>query len=336
MYKIADATDIDREKWSEFVRDHEHGNVFHTPYMFDTWNTASNHESFAWFAIDQDQQISALLVGLYQTVKPGILAGISRRAVMLQAPIFNNSEALYSLISHYLHQINSKVVYSEIRNHYLDSDYQQTCRSLNFIWEGHYNIVKAIPDTSKDLWRETGRKRKDGINKARKYNFEIHAGTSLNSIDNFFPLLKAKYSDLKLPIPDKVFFENCLTKDTLSSCKLFELSENEHVRISLLALIYKETLHALFIGIDQDPDFIRKRPVDFFYYEVMRWCIENGIRYFDWMGAGKPGVPYGVRDFKLQYGGELVDYGRFIYVHHPRRMKLAKFGFQILQRVKGI
>lgn len=335
MFDISDASNIDREKWSEFANAHAHGTVFHTPYMYDTWDSAINHESFAYFAINEDKQISALLVGFYQTVKPVILAGLSRRAVMLQAPIYNDPEALKVLLTHYLQKTPSKAVYTEIRNHYLDADYRQICESLDFTWEGHYNIIKPIPSSCEALWKETGRKRKDGINKARKSNFEIFAVTSLQAVENFYPLLRQKYSDLKLPIPDKGFFENCLRNDVLSSCKFFELSENGNVRISLLAFLYKKTLHALFIGIDQDPDFIRKRPVDFFYHEVMRWCIENEVRYFDWMGAGRPGVPYGVRDFKLQYGGDLIDFGRFVKVHKPLMMFIAKAGFRAMQKMKG-
>lgn len=335
MFEIVDASKINHEEWSKFASAHTHGTVFHTPYMYGAWDSAINHESFAYFAINEDKQISAMLAGFYQAVKPSILAGLSRRAVMLQAPIFNDPEALRALLVHYLRNSSDEAVYTEIRNHYLDPVYQQTCRSLNFIWEGHYNIIKAIPGTYEALWKETGRKRKDGINKARKFNFEIHAEVSIGAVENFYPLLKRKYSDLKLPIPDRGFFENCLKNDNLSSCKFFELSENGNVRISLLAFLYKETLHALFIGIDQDPEFISKRPVDFFYFEVMKWCVNNGFQYFDWMGAGKPGVPYGVRDFKLQYGGELVDYGRFIAVHKPLMMYIAKAGFRAMQKLKG-
>lgn len=335
MFDIVDASNINREKWSEFANSHAHGTVFHTPYIYGAWDSAINHESFAYCAINENKQISALLVGFYQTVKPGILAGLSRRAVMLQAPIYNDPEALKVLLRHYLQNSAKNTVYTEIRNHYLDYHYQQICESLNFTWEGHYNIIKAIPVTCEALWKETGRKRKDGINKARKFSFEVVTASSQQAVENFYPLLKRKYSDLKLPIPDRGFFEHCRKHDTLSSCKFFELRENGKVRISLLAFLYKETLHALFIGIDQDPDFIRKRPVDYFYYEVMSWCVENEVRYFDWMGAGKPGVPYGVRDFKLQYGGELVNYGRFIYVHKPLMMYIAKAGFRAMQKLKG-
>ena len=35
------------------------------------------------------------------------------------------------------------------------------------------------------------------------------------------------------------------------------------------------------------------------------------------MGAGKPGEDYGVRDFKAQFGGNLVEHGRFLHVCRP-------------------
>ena len=41
-------------------------------------------------------------------------------------------------------------------------------------------------------------------------------------------------------------------------------------------------------------------------------------------GAGWPDVPYGVRDFKASFGGELVCYGRYRHVYSPWKMALAE------------
>ena len=34
------------------------------------------------------------------------------------------------------------------------------------------------------------------------------------------------------------------------------------------------------------------------------------------MGAGKPDEDYGVRDFKAKFGGELLEHGRYLKIHH--------------------
>jgi len=59
---------------------------------------------------------------------------------------------------------------------------------------------------------------------------------------------------------------------------------------------------------------------------AMEFGLEKGIPKFDFMGAGKPGISYGVRDFKKQFGGEEVEHGRFIKVLNPFLYKLGKIG----------
>lgn len=335
-YVIVTADKVSRQEWQCYVDRHENGTVFHTPYMYDVFSASAEYQAYAFFALDVNGKICGLLTGFYQTVKPGLFGFLSRRSVLLQAPIFDDSEALRLLLVFYLSHAKRKAVHSEVRNHYLDNQYRQVCISQGFKWEGHYNIVKIIPDTYEMLWKETGRKRKDGINKAKKFGFEVCVNTDKSAIDTFYNLLKHKYLELKLPIPGKLFFENCLRLDTQYSCMFFELKDASVVRVSLLAFVYSGTLYAFYIGTDQDQEFLRKRPVDFFYYEVMRWCVTNSVTHFDWMGAGKPGKEYGVRDFKLQYGGDLVDYGRFIRVHSSLKYCIAKIGFKILQRMGKI
>jgi hypothetical protein len=49
------------------------------------------------------------------------------------------------------------------------------------------------------------------------------------------------------------------------------------------------------------------------------------------MGAGKPDIPYGVRDFKMEFGGELVEHGRFLCVRKPLLYWIGELGVKILK-----
>ena len=52
------------------------------------------------------------------------------------------------------------------------------------------------------------------------------------------------------------------------------------------------------------------------------------------MGAGKPDENYGVREFKEKFGGELVEYGRFIRINNPLLYKLGTSALSILKQIK--
>jgi lipid II:glycine glycyltransferase (peptidoglycan interpeptide bridge formation enzyme) len=59
---------------------------------------------------------------------------------------------------------------------------------------------------------------------------------------------------------------------------------------------------------------------------------QSGCARYDMMGAGEPGVPYGVRDFKAEFGGKLVEHGRFLCICKPSLYKIGTIGVKILKR----
>ena len=74
-------------------------------------------------------------------------------------------------------------------------------------------------------------------------------------------------------------------------------------------------------------------PNDILIWETLRWACANGYKVFDYVGAGNPNKPYGVREFKKQMGGELVDYGRYEKVYHPLKMKIATVGYTLYRKL---
>ena len=64
------------------------------------------------------------------------------------------------------------------------------------------------------------------------------------------------------------------------------------------------------------------------------WGIDNNYEIFDFGGAGDPNKPYGVRDHKLKFSGELIEFGRFEKIHKPLMMKISKFGLKIYKKIK--
>lgn len=332
-YKIVDAESIDRQAWQDYVDRHEQGGVFHTPYMYDALARSSQFIPFDYFAMSSTGEIKAMLAGYTQSVKGGAIRHLSTRAVLLASPIYDSREALSGLIREVKGNLPGKPIYTEVRNSHTLPGYREVMESAGFSWEGHYNIVKELPDDVETLWRQISRKRKDGINKAKKLCYIFEEENTQEAIDTFYSLMRKSYKRIKLPVPSKDLFQNFLIEDKGKISKIFQLRDSTGVKISLFSFLHKHTLYAYYIGTDDDKEFLRKRPVDLFYYKLMTWCIEHELRFFDWMGAGKPGVQYGVRDFKLQYGGELVDYGRLIHVNSPFRYKLGAMGLKLLQKI---
>ncbi len=85
-----------------------------------------------------------------------------------------------------------------------------------------------------------------------------------------------------------------------------------------------------------DDSYLEYRPNDILSWSILKWGIKNNYEVFDFGGAGKPNVPYGVRDYKLKFGGELVNFGRFEIIHKPSVFKSGKIGLHIYKKIHGL
>ena len=334
MYKVLDESQIDYQAWENFVQNNKDGSIFHTPEMTKVFQEDGSYKSFAFFVVDEEKNnIEALMTGFIQNVKSGVLKSISSRSVLMQTPIYNNLQALKFLLDYYSKYMKNKAVYTEIRNHHLqNSDEKEIYENCGFNLENHLNILVPLGMPEEDLWKTVKRNRKDGINKGKKAGFSFTVSGKCDDIELFYKLLEELYQKIKLPIPKLEFYENLSENE---NSRWFTLKYNNDPIIILCALSYKEVLFAYTIGIKQDEQITKLRPVDFFYWEVIRWANNNSYNIYDWMGAGKPDKEYGVRKFKLQYGGNLLDLGRYVYIHSKNKYFIANKGFALMQKVMG-
>ena len=118
QWKLLTNKEISSEQSLSYIDKHPYGTIFHTPYMFEVYRETPNYEQFAYYAVDDQRQIKAMLTGVIETVKPGFLSSLSKRAVMMQAPIFDEIRAIDFLLSEYSKIMKYKVVYSDVRNQF--------------------------------------------------------------------------------------------------------------------------------------------------------------------------------------------------------------------------
>jgi lipid II:glycine glycyltransferase (peptidoglycan interpeptide bridge formation enzyme) len=69
-------------------------------------------------------------------------------------------------------------------------------------------------------------------------------------------------------------------------------------------------------------------------YAAIRYAADHGFDRYDMMGAGSPKEDYGVRDFKAQFGGTLVEHGRFLHINNQIIYYLGKHVLKILNVIK--
>lgn len=200
-------------------------------------------------------------------------------------------------------------------------------------YEEHLNILVDLSKSEDNLWESLHSKRRNEIRRAYKEKTDFSVHSDENSLKNGYKILNEVYKFAKLPFPDISLFQNMLSRSTRDfGLKIFAANNQNKMIGVMFALIYKKCIYDWYAGSYREA--LDKYPNDLIPWEVMKWGKANGFEILDFGGAGKPNIPYGVRDYKLKFGGGLVNFGRYEKVHQPFKMSVAKSGFKIWQLLK--
>ena len=326
-----DPSAVQRSEWEAWVLRHPEATVFHSPGMYETYLGTNNWEPVLLLALGEADRLTGVLLALIQR-EPGIIKRqLSARSVIFGGPVADDISTIKALLKKYGEVIRGRAIYTQVRNFNTPGEELKRIYSESgFVFEEHLNIRVDLRVTEAEFWKGIKQNRKAGINKAKKQGFTFRVTSEEEIIEPFYRLLGSTYGRTRLPYPDISYFRS-LSVHLKSELKWFILEKDSKPGIILAAFVSKKTLYIFYPGIDQSPSFLQLRPVDLFYYEVMRWGMANGVTVLDWMGAGKPGKEYGVRYFKQQYGGEMINPGRFQAVHRPLLMLIGRIGVSLLK-----
>ena len=335
MIKITDSPDIKR--WSEFVYNHPKGNIFQTPEMAEVYRRTKNYEPITLAAVDTETgDVVAVLLAVIIKEVGGILKHFSTRSVIHGGPLFVEGEkgrdAIKILLEHYDKIVQKKVLYTLVRNMYDTSEISNAFNSKSYKYEDHLNYLIDLNQSVNELWTRLYKSRRNGINRAKRRGVIIEEVINSDVIPILYELLKETYMNAKLPLADISLFQSIF--EILSQrnmAKIFIANwENTYIG-TIIITSYRNTIFDWYAGAPRR--YSRLCPNDILAWHAIEWGAKNGYRIFDFGGAGNPKEEYGVREFKKQFGGKMVNFGRYKKIHSPLKMKIAEKGLEIYRRI---
>lgn len=333
--KITNITGNDNKfsiKLDHFVNLNPNGNFFQTLKAFDFYKSVENHEPYLIIAHEEDVIIGSLLAVFMK--EKGIIKGyFSRRCVVEGWPIItrNKKEVAKMLLDEFNKVASKKAIYSEFRN-FSDTSYLNSIFSdLGWNFEEHLNIIIDLSKTEETLWREVHSKRRNEIRRAVREGTKFGVINSKEEFKNTYTILKEVYQRAKLPLPPKKFFEIAYDKLSAEHFKVFVALFNGEIIGTMYTFCYKDTIYDWYAGSYKE--YYKKYPNDLIPWQVFLWGKENEYKKFDFGGAGKPGIPYGVRDYKKKFGGTMENFGRYKKIHKPILYKIGELGLKILSKL---
>ncbi|MES2590513.1 MAG: hypothetical protein V4608_01425 [Bacteroidota bacterium] len=333
-YKIiTDFDKIDENKWSKFLLNSPYTTPFQTSDFFLFFNETPNCRADLFVILEEDKIQSSCIVTIQK--EKGIKALFSKRAIIYGGPIFinENPKAATALLEYVYNYLKREVIYIEVRNL---KDYAIfTSMFLDEKW-------KYIPYLNVQLFFEN--KDKDELLSGMKYNrrreikLSIKEGAysseakNIKEVEELYVILNDLYqTKVKLPLPDADYFFKLFKSDI---GKVFVVKHNETIIGGSFCIYYPDLMiyTLYYCGVR---DYHKKIfPTHLAILAAIDFGIKNGLRGIDLMGAGQPNEEYGVRNYKAEFGGDMVEHGRFIKICNPFLFQLGKIGLAVLKKIK--
>jgi len=331
--RIIDGEHIDPVLWSELVKQSPMATWFQTREAYMFFKDLSFFEAFA-IAVESDGQLRGLVVGYIQKDGGKIKQFFSRRAIVVGGPLLSDEitdEELAFLLSALTKGLQKKAIFIETRNFNDYSRWRSVFEQAGFGYEPHYDV--QVETTSLELVNsKLDRNRKRNIKKALENGVVIDENPSAEDLRCLYSMLEELYTTkVKTPLFPFEFFEK-LSKIPSSLIFVAKNAEGKLLGGLICVALDHRCVYA-WLACGDDFNYKALSPSVMVNYAGVSYAARQGMSRFDFMGAGKPDDGgYGVRDFKLKFGGELVEYGRFISVCNRLLFGVGKLAVKVLKK----
>ncbi len=240
-----------------------------------------------------------------------------------------SDEALSALLAAVRRELTRKVIYIELRNLHDYSHWKSVFAAQGFDYTPHLNFQVDCTNPAAVLGRMKNNRRRQ-IRKGLAHGAYIAEAQSDSDVTAFYSILRNLYTHkIKTPLPSADFF---LTLYRWDYAKFLLIKYQDHIIGGIVCpILKKQTMYEWYIcGLDKQ--YRQQYPSVLATYAAMEYAATHGISSFDFMGAGTPDTPYGVRTFKSRFGGTEVENGRFLYVSKPWLYRLGELVIRWLQQ----
>jgi lipid II:glycine glycyltransferase (peptidoglycan interpeptide bridge formation enzyme) len=329
---VTEVIDGLEKNWDDFVLNHPDGNFFQSPAYYNFYKSLPSYEPILLISKDDSDNITGSLIAVIQKEKGYLKGKLSSRCIVYGGPIVkdNSGEVADKLLKELTRRVACKSIYIEFRNLVDLSKSKEVFVKYRFEYKEHFNFVVGI-GSAEENFKKLNENRKRQIKKSLKSGVEILSAKEMSEVKEFYTILKTLYKEkVKKPLPAFSFFEHFFSDPNLG--KYFLVKYEGKIIGGIMCPIFKETIYEWYVcGLDNE--YKDQSPSVLATWAVIEYAGKNGLKYFDFLGAGSADSDYGVREFKSKFGGELVQYGRFLRINNKLLYNIGKLGLKVLKKL---
>ena len=191
----------------------------------------------------------------------------------------------------------------------------------------HLNHLVDLTKSHDELWSDLHRSARQAVCQCQRRGVEVREVDAEGAVDQLYPLLQQSFAHASVPLVDRSLFDATVRQLQPHGMVKFFAAYEESTPVAMDAVLtFKDRVLFWYAGVTRS---VSGSPCSLLRWHEIQWAHENGYSVCDSGGAGWPGIPYGVRDFKRKFGGHLVQYGRYRKVNSPWTLAIAERAYQL-------
>ena len=358
MTQLLTYPDIDPQQWQALIDRSPYATWFQTKEAYEFYAALSSELIPFAFGIEEcrgdeamrqlgdkdESRLVGVIVGYITRERNAIKQYFTRRAIIIGGPVIDEdatAEEVAALLNAVKKLQRSDLqpkgrttatrstglspIYIETRNFHDYSRWKEVFQYAGFAYHPHYDIhvhCNAQHQMSEQRIRQ--------VKKALKNGATICEAQSEQEIRDWYRILSQLYrTKVRTPLFSEEFFMQ-FYREGVGNYLLVK-HQGQVIGGMMCPILDGKVIYEWFVcGLDEE--YRELYPSVMATYAAIEYAKAKGLPLFDFMGAGKPTVPYGVRDFKMEFGGELVEHGRFLCIRKPLLYWIGKLGVKWIKR----
>ena len=325
MITIRTYSEIDKQNWKSLAETSPLSTWFQTEEAYRFYQSVSDMDAFVYGVVEEDKLVG-VIVGYTTQEKCKLKQYFTARTIVVGGPLLdeNISESALAMLLQIVKKQQGEAIYIETRNLHDYSRWRTVFEANDFAYQPHLNIQVACTAT-----HTMSEQRNRQVKKAMKNRVEIVEPQSEQEIRDWYKILHQLYRQkVRTPLWSEAFF--LLFYHSGVGKFLLVKYEGKVIGGMMCPILAGKAIYEWYVcGLDES--YREQYPSVMATYAAIEYAKQNDIPMFDFMGAGVPDQPYGVRDFKMEFGGETVEHGRYLHIRKPLLYKLGKIGVELLR-----
>ena len=333
MINIYKNDSINKQAWDRLLNESPTASWFQSYNCYQFYKKLDFLKPFAIAVADKDK-ILALVCG-YVIADGGFVKRFMSRRAIVPGGVMIESTADKSVVNLLLKElkkhISNKAIYTEIRNFNDYTDFKDIFEETDFSYQPHLNF--HLDSSDHDIaFKNLKQNKRRYVRLSTKEGAVWQLTTDKNEIEELYEILKDLYrTKVKTPLFPISFF---YTLSAETDARIIVVKYKEKVVGGGVFVVLKNKCIYEWFVCGEDRHYKNVYPSILSTWGGIEYAANNNISLFDFMGAGKPNVEYGVRDFKAEFGGKLVEHGRFINISNKLLYRAGEMAVKVIRKIR--